>query len=91
MEPIGLARYDDQMDVVRHQAICQDFDGLPFCVGTQQREVGVPVRVAEEYRAAAIAPLGHVMRDPGDDNARNAGHGLQASDSCEHRLRAKPS
>jgi len=37
MQPIGCGRHDDQMDMVRHQAVGKYFDALPGGIVAQQR------------------------------------------------------
>lgn len=42
--------------------------------GREQVEIGPPVTVGEEHRQPAIAALGDVVRDPGNDDAGETGH-----------------
>ena len=74
MQAIGRTWHDDQMDVIRHQAVGENLDSVPGREGAQQGQVRVPVVVAEEDRATAVAPLGDVMRYAWDDDTRNTRH-----------------
>ena len=39
-----------------------------------QREIAVPVLVAEKHRQAPVAALGHMVRDTGNDDAGQSRH-----------------
>ncbi len=68
-EAIGMARYQDQVDVVGHQAIGPDL-GRRLGAGLGQKpEVGLVVGLPEECIQAPVAPLGDVVRATRCDHA----------------------
>ncbi len=56
------------MDVIRHQAVRDNLDGILFRVIAKQPQVGCLISVAEKHALSMISPLRHVMR-----NARKQG------------------
>ena len=75
-QPLRRLRGQDQMDVVRHQAIGPYRD--PFAPAGLMQKIAIErvIVVAEEHFFAPIAALGHVMRQIGNDkpaDARNGG------------------
>lgn len=74
-EPRFIARREDQMDVVGHEAIGPDLHAASTGL-LGQIAVDLLVAVFKEDRLAAVAPLGHVMRQSGHDDAGEAGHGV---------------
>ncbi len=73
-QPVRVGRRQDEMHRVRHPAPCPNLDaGGPAMLAEQVAIEGV-VGVGEERARAAIAALGDVMRQAGDDDAGEAGH-----------------
>ncbi len=62
-QSIGRLRNRDQMDMVGHQAVCQDVDVVNAAPVRHQFQVALVVVVAKERLLPAISPLGDVMRD----------------------------
>ena len=80
-EPDGVARNQDQMDVVGHQAIGPDLDP-EFAAGFGEPiAIERVVLVAEKDALAPIAALSDVVGNAGQDDASDAGHGGQPSRS----------
>jgi hypothetical protein len=73
-QPVRIARHQDDVNMVGHQAIGPDL-GLraPRCIG-QQIEIDRIIAVLEKGPLAPIAALGHMMRNAGHHEARKAGH-----------------
>lgn len=66
------------LDVVWHQAIGPDrYARSPRSLG-EEIEVEFVVAILEEGALAAIAALGHVVRDTGKDNAGEPSHAPEA-------------
>jgi len=79
-----VARGDgDQVDVVGHQAIGEDRDVMVVAVGLQPIEIDAATGVGEENALAAVAALGHVMRQAGKDSAGDAGHQRSIAEDSE--------
>jgi hypothetical protein len=62
------------MDVVRHQAIGPDLHRRLAAALGQEVAIELVVRRLEEHRLAAVAALGHVMREARNDDAADARH-----------------
>ena len=56
----GLARHQDQVDMVRHQAISPDRDPGRARMFAQEIELDAGVRVLEEDLLAPVAPQGNL-------------------------------
>ena len=65
----------DQVDVVRHQAVAEDVEGVIARLAAERLEVEEPIGVGAEDGDAVVAALGDVMRCADRDNPRLAGHG----------------
>ena len=76
-QSIFIARQDNQVNVVRHQAIAPDFAARLARGFAQQVLVKLVVAIFKEGLAAPVAPLGHMMRTSGNNNARKACRGEQ--------------
>ncbi len=74
-ETFLIARHGDDVNVVGHQAVGPDLDPCPSCRIRQQVEVQFVVAILEEGLLAAVAALRHVVRDAGEHDAWEAGHG----------------
>jgi hypothetical protein len=74
---IGVVRHDDQVDVIRHQAVSPDCD--TGCSGalSKERAVEPVIPFSEEDRLAAGAALCDVVGQAGNDDARNSRHASQ--------------
>jgi len=74
-EPVGVARAEDEVDMVRHQHPGPDLD-LSRAAGYRQ-EIAIEriVGIAEEGLRPPVATLRHVMRQAGDDETGEARHG----------------
>ncbi len=70
-QAVFVPRHQDQVHVVRHQAIGPD----RHPVLGQELDIGALVPVVEEGLEPPVAPLGHVMRDAGNHDAGETGHG----------------
>jgi len=64
-ETVRRPRRENQMDVVRHQAIGPDLHRRLAAALAQEVAIELVVRRLEEHRLAAVAALGHVMREAG--------------------------
>jgi len=67
-------RFDEQVDVIRHERVADDADFLLGGVAVEEREVEVAIVVAEEDVLAEIAALGNVLRESGGCEAWHASH-----------------
>ena len=63
------------MDVVGHQAIGPDLDAEATAGFGEPIAIERIVAVLEKDALAPVAALGHMMRQAGDDDAGDAGHG----------------
>jgi hypothetical protein len=66
---------EDEMDVVRHQAIGPDGDALLAALARQEVAIEFVVLVGEKHPLAPIAALRHMMGKARDNKAGDAGHG----------------
>ena len=73
-QPVGIGGHEDKVDVIVHQAPGEAFHPRFRAALAQEINVEQAVLVGEEDRLPAIAALGDVMRDAGDDDAGEAGH-----------------
>jgi len=69
-----MGGHDDQMDVVRHEAVAQDLHLVPERVRSQQIEVKEAILVLKEDVLAVVAPLGDVVRDARRNHASLSWH-----------------
>ena len=76
-QPVLVARGRDDVHVVGHQAIGPDLHPcLARGIG-QQVQIQLIVAILEEGLLAAVAALRHVVRDAGQHDAGEAGHGAR--------------
>jgi hypothetical protein len=85
-QPVGACRHQDQVDVVVHQAPGEAAGRTGGESRGEQRQIRGPVLVAEEDRQAAVAALRDMMRDIGNDDAGETGHGIDGSGVARLRL-----
>ena len=76
---IGVARDDDQVDMIGHQAITKHGETMEFRVAPEQVEIDEAVDVAAEDDLPGVATLRHVMRNVNDNDARQSGHSHKIS------------
>ena len=69
-----IRRHQDQVDVIRHQHPGPDRDVGGPAGGSQKVAVERVIRITEEGLRAPVSPLGHVMRQTGDDETSKARH-----------------
>ena len=67
--------HEDEVDMIVHQAPGEATRALRGAGGGEEREIFDAVVVAEEHWQTAIATLGDVVGDVGDDDAGESGHG----------------
>jgi hypothetical protein len=64
----------DQVNMVAHQTISEDFRSRLFNPPLEERQVFLPIRIREEYVLPVIAALSDVKWDIGHDDTRDARH-----------------
>ena len=69
-------RNHDQVDVIRHQAIGPDVEGMAARLSGQEFGVAVVVVLREEDLHSPGAALRYVVRHSRDDDARKTSHRL---------------
>jgi len=67
------------VDMVGHQAIAPDLDMRPPAGFGRQVQIELIIPTLEEHLLAAVAALGHMVGDAGQDEARKTGHGGRVS------------
>jgi hypothetical protein len=77
---------EDEMDVVRHQAIGPDGDALLAALARQQVAIEIIVIFAEEHALAPITPLRHMVGKAGDDKSGDAGYGPLGESEAASRI-----
>jgi hypothetical protein len=75
-ERVDLVADDNQMDVVRHEAISPDANSLALATFMAQREIAAPVVIVEKDRLSAIASMCDVIRATWVDDSSNTRHDL---------------
>lgn len=73
-EAVLISRHRDHMNVVGHQAIGPYLHSRPFSPIGEEIKVERVVAVFKERPFAAVAALGDVVRDSGEDCAGETGH-----------------
>jgi hypothetical protein len=81
-QPVRVARYEDQMDMVRHQLPGPDRAPGRMARGREEIAIERVVSLAEEHPRPAVAALCHMMRQSGNDDAGETCHGASCPDSC---------
>jgi hypothetical protein len=74
------------MDVVRHQAVRPYVHAKPLARFGEQGDVQEEIVGSEERLLTPVSSLCDVVGQTGDDCARHAGHGIDATDRVRHRL-----
>jgi len=69
---VGRRRHQDQVHVVRHQAVAPARHGCLAAALCQEVAIQRIILLLEKHRRAAIAPLRDMMREAGDDQASKA-------------------
>jgi hypothetical protein len=83
-QAIGVGGNEDQVHVIWHQAPGPNLDVCVVAMPGQQIAVEGEVLVIEKRARAAIAALGDVVGDAGDDNTSKTGHAASS-----HQLRTE--
>ena len=68
-------RRDNQVNVVRHQAVAENLKAVSRRLLTQKRKIPHPVLLREEDRLTIVAPLRHMVRSPRHDCPSDTRHG----------------
>ena len=74
-ETRGLGRHQDEVDMVRHQAIGPDRDPPLAASRCQKIAIELVIGGVAEQAFATHAALRHEMRQAGNDDAGDASHG----------------
>lgn len=69
--PLGR---DDEVDMVRHQAVRPHLEAPPLTLLLEKAQVRAVVLLLETDWLATVAPLGDVVGQAGDTDAGEAGH-----------------
>lgn len=75
-QPVFVGWHDDDVDMVRHQAITPDFRPGPLCGLRQKVAVKRVVGILEKRLLPTIAPLGDMIRKARNDEAWTTGRNL---------------
>ena len=70
----GIAGDCDQMNVVGHEAIAQNLNGIVLGVFLKEAEIDTAVLRSEEYVTTGISALRNVMTDLGNDDSSETWH-----------------
>ena len=73
-QPAFVGRRQDEMDVVKHQAIGAAIDGVPLELRGHKIEIDLFVARLEEDAFATIATLCYMVRNAENNHAGEAGH-----------------
>lgn len=76
-QAVGVGRYQDEMHVIGHQAPIPHGDVRRAAMLGEQVAIERVIGVGEEGARAAVAALGDVMRQAGNDDAGKAGHAVR--------------
>ncbi len=71
---ILITRYDDQMEVIGHKTPSPNLRARLCQHDLKKRQIGLIVIIAKENLLTPITPLGHVMRQIGNNKKSNARH-----------------
>src|SRR4030042_1018054 len=75
-QTIFRSRHSNKMNMVRHQAVCPDLDGMiitPFC---HKASIQPVVFVLKKSRLPAITTLSYMMRKVGGHNPCDSCHAI---------------
>lgn len=67
-------RDEDQVDMVRHEAVRPTLEPKPFALGFELMEIGPVISLSEEDGLATVAALGDMVRQAWDRHACKSGH-----------------
>jgi hypothetical protein len=81
-QPVLVGRHDDQMAVVRHQAIAPDLGAGLVRRLCEKIAIEPIIAILEEGLLAAIPTLRHVIGVTGQDETRKAGHSAMSLILC---------
>ncbi len=73
-EGIVSSRADDQVDVVRHQAVSPELEPVPLPGAGEKMKIVLAVDGRNEDVAAPVSAMGHMVGQARDDNSRSAWH-----------------
>jgi hypothetical protein len=73
-------RHSDQVNVIVHQAIAQDFRAVPVGMPSEKAEIETSVCSRIKNRLAIVPPLRHVVGNAWNDNARATWHASKVPD-----------
>ena len=73
-QAVRVIGFEDEVNMVRHQAVSDDACIGPPRADAKEIKIGAIVVRSEKNLLPAIAALGNVMRDSGNDDAREPGH-----------------
>ena len=73
-ESIAGLRFEDEVDVIRHEGVGDDTDFVLGGVAVQERKVEVAVGVGEEDVLAVVAALRDVLGESGRCESWHASH-----------------
>jgi len=88
-QPTPIGGYSDHVDVVGHQAVAPNVNGMFSAPVRHQIDVRTVVPVGEKCLLPAVAALGYVMRIVGYNDSCDSGHGLDYRRSCRIGSRNK--
>ena len=71
---LGPVRQQDEMDVIGHEAICEEVQPMEFGILLKQPEVNVSIGGCEEDVASFVPSLGDMMGALWHDHAGKPGH-----------------
>ncbi len=73
-QAVGMARHQDQVDVIGHQAVGPDF-GRRLGSGLGEKpDIGLIIGLGKEGFQVPVAPLGNVMGNARHHDARQSSH-----------------
>jgi len=73
-QTIGRLRNRYQMDMIGHQAACQDLNLVSAAPFSHQFQVVLVIFVAKKRLLPAVSPLSDMMRKTRGDNSCHSGH-----------------
>ncbi len=74
---VGGARNDDQMYMIRHQAIAEQREVIEFAVLVEKFQIGKTIGVTVDDYLPGVAALRNMMRNVGHDHTRQTSHGRE--------------
>ena len=77
VKPCRNPGHDDQVDVIRHEAVRDDLYFVISRVRVKQGQIGLLVALGEEHAIAVVSALRDVVRQPGEYGASMARHALK--------------